>query len=403
MHVKGFRKAGNIPTLFASFLYFDISFMVWVLFGVLGIFIAKDFGLTATQKALLASIPTLGGSLFRIPLGYCADRFGAKRTGIISMILTIIPLLLSWLLANRVTELYVFGFLLGISGASFAVALPLVSRWYPPEYQGLAMGIAGAGNTGTLIATFFAARIAKVIGWHGVFGLAILPMILTLFVFILMAKDSPTPAKQKTWNEYGRLLKKSDLWFLCILYSITFGGFVGFSSYLGIFLHDQYRLKPIEIANITTILVSLGSFLRPVGGYLSDKIGGGKMLILLLGVIGIAYIGLSSLPPLMLAIILFGIIMMALGMGNGAVFQVVPQLFPDEIGIVTGVVGEAGGLGGFFLPMILGKGKDLTGSFGAGFMVCGIFILLVLVMLVAVQKRWAITARQTLHSIQIDA
>src|SRR6185369_9034607 len=173
---KGFLQAGHTPTLVAALLYFDVSFMTWVLLGPLAPFLRDDLGLSATQQGLVTAIPLLGGSLFRPLLGTLGDRIGGRRAGIIGMVLTLAALAVGWRFATSVAHLYAVGLFLGVAGASFAVALPLASRWYPPEYQGLAMGIAGAGNSGTLLATLFAPRLAEQFGWQATFGVAIVPI-----------------------------------------------------------------------------------------------------------------------------------------------------------------------------------------------------------------------------------
>src|SRR5688572_931927 len=186
--VKGFARAGHLPTLVAALLYFDVSFMVWVLLGPLAPFLREDLGLTASQQGLLTAIPLLGGSLFRPLLGMLADRIGARRTGMFGLVLTLVPLMVGWQYAHTAMHFYTLGFFLGIAGASFAVALPLASRWYPPEYQGLAMGIAGAGNSGTLLATLFAPRLAERYGWSATFAFAAVPVVVVLVVFACLAK-----------------------------------------------------------------------------------------------------------------------------------------------------------------------------------------------------------------------
>ena len=194
MQKNSFLKSGHTPTLVSAFLYFDISFMVWVLLGPVTPFIAEQMNISATQKGLLTAVPLLGGSFFRPILGLLADRIGGRRAGIIGLSLTLVPLILGWHFAFHLWQLYIVGFLLGIAGASFAVALPLAGRWYPPEHQGLAMGIAGAGNSGTLIATMFGPRLAQHYGWHAVFGLALLPpAAVLLFFFSLHAIVQPSP------------------------------------------------------------------------------------------------------------------------------------------------------------------------------------------------------------------
>src|SRR5438046_461583 len=173
---QGFLASGHTPTLVAALLYFDVSFMVWVLLGPLAPFLREQFGLTATQQGLLVAVPLLGGSLFRPVLGILGDRIGGRRAGLLALALTVVPLMIGWKLAHTVAHLYALGFLLGIAGASFAVALPLASGWYPPEYQGLAMGIAGAGNSGSLFATLAAPRLAEHFGWAATFGLMMVPV-----------------------------------------------------------------------------------------------------------------------------------------------------------------------------------------------------------------------------------
>ena len=235
MKIKDFLKSGHPPTLFSAFLYFDISFMIWVLMGVLGVYIAKDFGLTASQKGLMVAIPILGGSLVRIPLGLLVDHVGPKKTGILGQLLVMAPLVGVWLLAYQFQTVLRFGLLLGIAGGSFAVALPLASRWYPSKHQGMALGIAGAGNSGTVLASLFAPRLAEIVGWRNVFGLALIPVILTLLVFLFLAKESPEQPKAKKGIDYFSVLKEADTFWFCLFYSITFGGFVGLASFLGIF------------------------------------------------------------------------------------------------------------------------------------------------------------------------
>ena len=182
MKLSELKKSGHAPSLFSAFLYFDVSFMIWVLLGALGAYITQDYGLSPAQVGMIVAIPILGGSFFRIVVGVLTDRFGPKKTAIGGMIVTMIPLFWGWLGASNISELYAIGILLGVAGASFSAALPMASRWYPPHLQGLAMGIAGAGNSGTLLATLFGPRLAEIYGWQGVMGLALIPLTLVLFL-----------------------------------------------------------------------------------------------------------------------------------------------------------------------------------------------------------------------------
>jgi NNP family nitrate/nitrite transporter-like MFS transporter len=370
MKIRNFLKSGHTPTLLASLMYFDVSFMVWVLLGPLTPFISEQLQLNSAQKGLLTAIPLLGGSLFRPVLGILSDRIGGRRAGLLGLALTLIPLVLGWKFAHTLGQFYFLGLLLGVAGASFAVALPLAGAWYPPEHQGLAMGITGAGNSGTLLATLFAPRLAQAFGYRNTFGLAMLPVALTLLLFAIAARNSPRRPPAPSWSDYRGVLREADTGWFCFMYSLTFGGFVGLASFLTVFFRDQFHVSKLQAGDFTTLVVVAGSFLRPVGGYLADRIGGYRLLLMVLAGVGIsiAATGLSSSLPFVVALLF--VTMGMLGMGNGAVFQLVPQRFPTRVGIVTGLVGAAGGLGGFLLPSALGVIKLKTGTFGAGLLLC---------------------------------
>jgi NNP family nitrate/nitrite transporter-like MFS transporter len=388
MNLREFAKAGHTPTLLCAFLYFDISFMVWVLLGALANSIAPDFGLNDAQRGLMVAVPLLGGAILRLVLGVLTDHIGARRTGIIGLVLTVIPLLMGWLWADSFSKVLLMGLLLGVAGASFAAALPLASRWYPPQYQGLAMGIAGAGNSGTALATFFAPRLVPMVGWEGVFGLALIPILLTLVVFVIFAKDSPQQPPPKPLKDYGAVLTMKDTWWFCFFYSVTFGGFVGLASFLNSFFKIQYDLSPATAGTCATLCVIAGSLLRPIGGYLADRFGGIRLLTGLYLVVGCVLLAQAAMPPLLVATMLLFTAMGSLGMGNGAVFQLVPQRFPKEIGVITGIVGAAGGLGGFFLPTVLGGLKQWTGTFAGGFLLFAAIGFASAVLLIMVSKSW---------------
>jgi NNP family nitrate/nitrite transporter-like MFS transporter len=390
MSGKGFARAGHLPTLIAALLYFDVSFMTWVLLGPLAPFLAEEFGLSASQQGLLTAIPLLGGSLFRPLLGLLADRIGGRRTALIGMALTLATLLLGWQFATSLAHFYVLGFFLGLAGASFAVALPLASRWYPAEYQGLAMGIAGAGNSGTLMATLFAPRLAERFGWAATFGIAALPVAVVFLLFFWLARDSPKRVVLTSRRDYSAVLRERDTLWLSFLYSLTFGGFVGFASFLTTFFHEQYQLSRVSAGDFTTLVVVSGSLLRPVGGWLADRVGGYRLLVLLLAGFAFCIGSVAMLPTVRVAVALLFVGMGLLGMGNGAVFQLVPQRFPDRLGIVTGIVGAAGGLGGFFLPSVLGAVSELTGSYAAGLFGCAAVFVAGTVVLLELGARWSL-------------
>ncbi len=366
MTLSGFRKAGHWPTLLAAFLYFDISFMVWVLLGPLGPFLGESLHLSATQKGFLVSVPLLAGAFFRPLLGALADTIGGRRTGLLGLCITLIPLALGFTVASSLEHLFIMGILLGVAGASFAVALPLASRWYPPEYQGLAMGIAGAGNSGTVLATLFMPRIAAGYGWEKAFGIAMAPVAIVLVLFFLLAKDAPVPLRRNRWADYVALFRESDTAWFCGFYAVTFGGFVGLASFLTVFFVDQYHLSKVSAGDFTTLTVIAGSALRPLGGWVADRTGGYKVLLGVYLAVATAAGLLATLPVLPAATGLLILIMGLLGIGNGAIFQMVPQRFALQVGIMTGLVGAAGGIGGFFLPSLLGGLRDITGSYGTG-------------------------------------
>lgn len=366
MTTKGFRQSGHFPSLIAALIHFDVSFMVWVLLGALGAYVADDLGLDPAAKGLMVAVPPLGGSVFRLILGTLADRAGTKRTGLISMGLALLPLLWGWLGAGAYVEVIGIGLLLGIAGASFAVALPLASRWYPPEHQGLALGIAGAGNSGTIVATLAAPRLAEHLGWHAVFGLAAIPVCLAWLVFAMFAKEPPSTGTKPERNIFS-LLEEPDARWLCVFYMTTFGGFVGLANYLPIYFTDRFDLPKVTAAGYAALCAAAGSLLRPLGGAIADRVGGTRVLAVVLAAVAGAGATLAVLPPLGVTVAMLFCSLGALGIGNGAVFQIVPQRFPDRIGQMTGLVGAAGGLGGFLLPFGLGSLEQLTGGFAVGF------------------------------------
>src|SRR5581483_3772194 len=226
----------------AAFLHFDVSFMLWVLMGALGVYVAEALGLGPVERGLTVSLPVLSGSLLRIPVGALSDRFGAKRTGVGLLSFLFLPLSLAWLAGDGLAVLLLAGLLLGAAGASFAVALPLASRWYPAQRQGLVMGVAAAGNSGTVVANLAAPRLAGRIGWQDVFGVAMLPLALTLAAFARLAREAPRqPANARPSTG---VLRQADLWWLCLFYAVTFGGYVGLTSFFPLFLRADYGIGP---------------------------------------------------------------------------------------------------------------------------------------------------------------
>jgi NNP family nitrate/nitrite transporter-like MFS transporter len=398
-----FLKSGHAPTLFAAFLYFDAAFMVWVLLGPLGPVIAKSLDLNSAEKGLMVATPTLAGAVLRIVNGLLADRIGAKRAGAINQVIVIAGLLSAWALGvNSFAGTLALGVILGFAGASFAIALPLASRWYPPEHQGKAMGIAGMGNSGTVLASLFAPLLAKVFGWNAVLGLACIPLSIVFLVYLVLAKDAPGRPAPKTLSAYLEPLKTADAWWFMLFYSVTFGGFVGLASSLSIYFTETFNLTPVMAGYATAACVFVGSLVRPMGGALADRMGGVKALSVVYVVAAVMLAGVAMGPSTVtIALALFAVAMLALGCGNGAVFQLVPQRFGKEIGVMTGLVGMAGGVGGFYLASSLGFAKQITGSFSSGFLIFASLAMVALLGLSLVKIRWRSTWANAAQGVRI--
>jgi NNP family nitrate/nitrite transporter-like MFS transporter len=386
---SGFWASGHVPTLIAAFLYFDFAFMVWVLLGPLAPEIARTLALTPAEKGLMVAVPTLAGAILRLVNGLLVDRIGPKRSGAISQLIVIGGLASAWMLGvNSFGATLVLGVILGFAGASFAIALPLASRWYPPEHQGKAMGLAGMGNSGTVLAALFAPTLAKLFGWNAVLGLACIPLTIVFVLYMAMAKDAPGAPAPKSLGQYFTPLKTADAWWLMGFYAVTFGGFVGLAASLPIYFTDRFGLTTVTAGYCTAACVFAGSLVRPMGGALADRIGGVKTLTAVFLVAAVALAGVSGASTVTAALVLFVIAMLALGTGNGAIFQLVPQRFSAEIGVMTGLVGMAGGFGGFYLASSLGIAKQLTGSFQAGFLIFAALAAIALVGLTLVKSTW---------------
>ena len=393
MNRSAFLKAGHPPTLLAAFLYFDLAFMVWVILGPLGVQISRDLGLTHAQKGLMVAVPVLSGALLRFVMGLMVDHLKPKMTGAIGQVIVMATLAFAWFFGiHSYDQALLLGVFLGVAGASFAVALPLASRWYPPEHQGTALGIAGAGNSGTALAALFAPGLAAAFGWVNVFGLALFPLAIVFVVYLVLAKDAPECPPPKKLADYFKVLQDKDAWWFMFFYSVTFGGFVGLASSLTIYFNTQYGLDPKVAGYFTAACVFAGSLVRPVGGAVADRIGGIKALSVMY-VLAALFLGIVSigLPTAGLALVVFVLAMLSLGMGNGSVFQLVPQRFRKEIGVMTGLVGMAGGVGGFYLASSLGYSRQLTGSYQLGFTIFALLAVLALVGLTSVKVRWRTT------------
>ncbi len=393
MSFSDFINSGHKPTLFAAFIYSDMSFMVWVLLGPLAIYIGRDLGLSLEQQYTMVAIPLLVGAILRIPVGILVDHVGPMRAGLLCQLVVIVALFLAFQgERSSVTGIYLVAIALGVAGTSMAVALPLVSRWYPDEYQGLALGVAGAASSGTVFAALFAPSLAEAYGWQMVFGLALIPMVIVFLLYLALAKDSPNRPEPKRLARYLFVLGDQDVWWFMLLYAIAFGGVLALASTLVLYFHQQYQLTPVYAGYFTAACVLAGSALRPLGGWFADHWGGIRTLQVLFTavLVSLLFVGLTPAS----AVITMGLLMIAmasLGMASGAVFQLVPLRFRREVGATTGLVGAAGGMGGFFLAQILGQSKALTEGFQAGFFIFAALSVLCLLGIHIVKTRWRTT------------
>ena len=413
---KALKGQGHFPTLFMAFLYFDMSFMVWTMLGPLSTEIAEalaknGFLITPSQKATLLSLPILSGAVLRIVLGFLVDKIGAKKTALIAQAIVIGALLLAYFRGESITynELLIVAFGLGFAGASFAVALPQAGQWYPPKLQGVVLGIAGAGNIGVVLDFLFAPKIAELWGWSAVFGVGAVAAIIVWIAYLFLAKDAPPSVYKpnpKRVSDYLKLLRDKDTWWFNLFYAVSFGGFVGFAGYMKVYLMNTYQIEMSEVGrallnedNVKVVAgyfgaltIFAGAVLRPVGGAIADRLGGVKSLYIFYGAVAILALVLAFVKlPFWAAIVVLFLIMANLGMANGAVFQLVPQRFGRDIGIMTGIIGCAGGLGGTALIKTLGWSKEVFNGYSIGFMIFAIVVIVAIIGISMVKTRWRTT------------
>jgi NNP family nitrate/nitrite transporter-like MFS transporter len=387
---KAFFKAGHAPTLFASFLYFDFCFAIWVLNGAMAPFIGEAFNLTPAQKGFMISVPIMSGALMRFPLGVLAQYIGRKNAAMVEMGLIFIALTYGYFVVETYSHVLAMGVLLGIAGASFGVALSLGSGWFPAKYKGLAMGIAGAGNSGTVLAVLFAPPLAMRYGWQTVYGFAAVTMLLPMVVMMVCAKEPPDREHHSFKELLGCLVQK-DGWTFNAIYIVTFGGFIGLANFLPTFFHDQFGVTKVEAGQLTMLAAVMGSGIRIVGGYISDKWGGINSLTLVFIAVTVVMLVLSTSPTLVAATLLFMVCFAFLGMGNGSLFQLVPLRWPTTTAVAGSMIGEIGALGGGFIPIAMGLSKQYTGSFATGFVAFSILGAVVFLMMRLAQRRWTKT------------
>lgn len=387
--------AAERPTLLlGAFVFTEVAFMVWVLIGVLGVHIARDLALTAGQIGLLAAVPILAGTLGRLPAGILADRFGPRRVGIGVLAVVALALLSVWSgLSTGYHALFFSAMGLGAAGVALSIAMPLVSHRYPPEHQGVALGLTAVGGVGTVITAVFAPRLAEAYGWQPLFGLFVPPVLLAMGLFWMVSQEEiDRPATPRPWNHYLQAIRYGDsLWF-SLFYAITFGGFISLTASLVLYFHHQFQMAPTLAGEMTALCIVGGALFRPIGGWMADRFGGIRTLQIAFVLVTLAMLLLAmgdESPPI--ALLTLFVAMSGLGAGNGAIFQLIPLRFPRRMGVVTGLVGSAGGLGGFALVWGFGVLQEWHGGYTGGFVVLAALSGVALGGLWSVKRRWRTT------------
>ncbi|MGN6085567.1 MFS transporter [Trinickia sp.] len=435
-------RSGNWRSLLACFLYFDTGFTVWVLYGPLAPFIGKSIVMTAAQQGFLVAVPVLSAAILRVALGNLYQSANGRRVALIGVLLSAVPAIVLPLMptAPSYTLLLVLGVFLGVGGASFAVALPMAGSSYPPKVQGLVLGLAAAGNIGAVLDGFLFPHVADALGWQyataaalpllALAGLALFAwgddrgeksgsvaraaasfatMLVGLIVLVL-AVHAGVFGSGRTGvlllpvlgaagaiallpARYRAVLAERDTWVLMLVYSVTFGGFVGMSSYVTLLLTTLYQMPKLEAGLFMSLLAFLGAIVRPMGGYLADRITGVRALTVLLAAISVADLAFAAwMPPLGGGIAILVCLYLAFGLGNGATFQLVPHRWKGKTGLLSGVIGAAGGIGGFYLPVVMGIAKESTGSYQMGFATFGAIAACACVAILALRAQWLVWA-----------
>jgi NNP family nitrate/nitrite transporter-like MFS transporter len=379
-----------------STIGFAITFAVWGMIAALAPKFVELYNLSFLQKSVLIAIPVLLGSVGRLPMGILADKYGGRIVFGILLVFCLIPAI-GASLTNSFVSLVAWGFLVGCAGTSFSIGVAFTSKWFRAEQQGTALGIYGMGNIGQSIAVFGAPALVMITGdWRIPFwvfgGLSAIFGVL----FLLLARDAPVKTEPKKFHQYLSIFRREPIaWVLSLFYFLTFGGFVALGIYLPTLLKDIFGLTPTDAGARVAGFVILATLMRPVGGLMADRYGGALVLVLVFAMIVVLSLGLTSAGMFVFTLGALGTAA-ALGLGNGAVFKLVPQYFPRETGTVTGLVGAFGGLGGFFPPLILGFIRNITGTYTLGFVLLALFALVCLAVNYFVFMRRAGEARSAL-------
>jgi NNP family nitrate/nitrite transporter-like MFS transporter len=388
---------GNSLQLGLALVAFTVTFYGWALLGPLGPDLQEELDLSDSQLSVAVAVPVLLGSLMRIPMGVLTERFGGRRVFMWLLAYCILPLVALGLVHDSFASIIVLGFLLGFAGASFAVGVPFVNRWYPPERQGAALGIYGAGMGGTVLAGLTAPGIAEAVSLSAAFYFAAGLIAVVLVLWVALARDAPVPNRPASMRDPVAVLGSGTrAWALVLFYFLAFGGFVAMYLYLPKLLTGVHDLTKTDAGARAAGFALLAVIGRPLGGVISDRIGAERVLLVCFVAVLVLALGLAagyeSMVPLTICCLTMAF---ALGLGTGAVFKLVPVWYPDNVGAVTGVVGAAGGLGGFFPPLVMGAVQSATGGYALGFVLMALVALACLVFLRALRKPDRPAAAQT--------
>ena len=441
-------KSGNWKSLLACFLYFDTGFTVWVLLGPLAPFITKDISMSPAEQGFLVAVPVLSAAILRVTLGNLFQSFDGRRLSLLGIVLSAIPpaVLLSIPFVPSYELLLVLGVFLGVGGASFAVALPMAGSSYPPKVQGLVLGLAAAGNIGAVLDGFLFPSLAVKYGWQHATAAALPLLAMAAVAVYFWAKDlsqkSDGAARAfvgfgatmaglialvlmvhagvfgagKTGllllplfgallaiavlpQRYRVVLAERDTWVVMLVYSITFGGFVGMSSYVTLLLTNLYQMPKVDAGLLMALFAFTGAMVRPVGGWVADRVTGVRALLVLLSAISILDFTFALwMPSLSGGVVLLLALYFCFGLGNGATFQLVPNRWKGKTGVMTGIIGAAGGIGGFYLPVIMGIAKEQTGSYQIGFATFGVLAATAFLLVVVLRRQWLEWAIPVAHA-----
>ncbi len=387
-----FLRSGHWPTLAAAFLYFAFSCCIWVLNGAMAPFISESFKLSPAEKGLMLSIPIFAGALMRFPLGVLAQYIGRKKATLVEMGLIAVAMLYGFYFVETFNDLLAMGVLLGIAGASFGVALSLGSGWFPPQHKGLAMGLVGAGNVGTAVSVLVAPPLAAWLGWQSVYAVAAAAIAVPMVVMVLFAKEPPDVDSHASLRQHVACLFEKDGWAFSLIYGVTFGGFIGLTTFLPTYYHDQFGVTKVQAGQLTMLAAFMGAAVRVAGGALADRWGGVNTLTVVLGVVAVSLVAVGlSAGSLAGTTLLLMVCFAALGAGNGALFQLVPLRWPTTTAVAGSMIGEIGALGGGIVPNAMGLSKQHAGTYLWGFVLFAVLAVLMLGVMRVMQIRWTRT------------